>query len=201
MSAGSEGETMQKPPRIGKHIQGFRNTQGLTLNVLSERSGVSKAMLSQIEADKVNPTVATVWKIAQGLGVEINQLLGGENRTKRIFHVNRSENITVLDTDDEGVHIRVLSPLNMVEDLEMYLIRFDADARLESEPHFPKTEEYLTVLSGEVRVRAGDRTAELKSGDFISYHCDIEHAIENSGSTEAEIHLVVRYHQQGTGVI
>ena len=56
---------MQTPPMIGKNIQRIRSARKLTLNVLSERSGVSKAMLSQIESDKVNPTVATVWKIAR----------------------------------------------------------------------------------------------------------------------------------------
>lgn len=187
---------MEKPPRIGKHIQSLRSTQGLTLNVLSERSGVSKAMLSQIEADKVNPTIATVWKIAQGLGVDIQSLLGGENRPKRIFQVSRYEHITKLDTADEGVHIHVLSPLNMVEDLEMYIITFDAGAALVSEPHFPRTEEYLTVIKGKVHVEAGERSADLKKGDFISYHCDIAHAIRNIGSSEARIHLVVRYQQQ-----
>lgn len=187
---------MQKPPKIGKYIQNHRNSQGLTLNVLSERSGVSKAMLSQIEADKVNPTIATVWKIAQGLGVEIHQLIGGDTKPQRIFHLSRHENSIVLDTDDEGVHIRVLSPLNMVEDLEMYLIDFDEKASLVSDPHFPRTEEYLTVLSGSIRVKAGESTAEVKTGDFISYHCDVEHEITNTGSSKAKIHMVVRYHSQ-----
>ncbi|MDA3835698.1 MAG: XRE family transcriptional regulator [Spirochaetales bacterium] len=187
---------MEKPPIIGKHIQKLRNAQSLTLNVLSERSGVSKAMLSQIEADKVNPTVATVWKIAQGLGVEIQALLGGENRPKRIFQVSRYENITKLDTIDEGVHIHVLSPLNLVEDLEMYIITLEPHAALHSDPHFPKSEEYLTVLKGRIRVKAGESTAELRKGDFISYHCDIEHTIENTGNSEAKVHLVVRYKQQ-----
>ncbi|MGM0432719.1 MAG: helix-turn-helix domain-containing protein [Spirochaetota bacterium] len=181
---------------IGKYIQKLRNSRSLTLNVLSERSGVSKAMLSQIEADKVNPTIATVWKIARGLGVEIHALLGGENTPQRSFSVNRYEDITQLDTDDEGVHIHVLSPLSMVEDLEMYMIIFDPDAKLSSEPHFPQTEEYLTVIEGSVFVQAGNRTAELHKGDFISYHCDIAHAIENRGESAAKIHLVVRYQQK-----
>jgi len=189
---------MDKPPMIGKNIQQLRNTQGLTLNVLSERSGVSKAMLSQIESDKVNPTIATVWKIAQGLGVEIHTLLAGSSEPKRKFQVNRYENITTLDTDDEGVHIHVLSPLSMVEDLEMYILTFDAHATQNSEAHFPKTEEFLTVLKGHIRIKAGSNTSDLRKGDFISYHCDIEHSIENIGNSEAKVHLVVRYNQQIT---
>lgn len=75
---------MQTPPMIGKNIQRIRSARKLTLNVLSERSGVSKAMLSQIESDKVNPTVATVWKIARGLNVELNDLLEADDEPKRI---------------------------------------------------------------------------------------------------------------------
>jgi len=73
---------MENPPMIGKNIQRIRSSRKLTLNVLSERSGVSKAMLSQIESDKVNPTVATVWKIARGLNVELNDLLDTDDQPK-----------------------------------------------------------------------------------------------------------------------
>ncbi len=187
---------MEKPPKIGKNIQQLRNSQGFTLNVLSERSGVSKAMLSQIESDKVNPTVATVWKISQGLSVEIHALLAGSVVPKRKFLINRYENITTLDTDAEGVHIHVLSPLSMVEDLEMYILTFEPKKKLESDAHFPKTEEFLTVVKGHVRVKAGENVGDLKKGDFITYHCDVEHTIENIGNSEAKVHLVVRYNQQ-----
>ncbi|MCF7933579.1 MAG: XRE family transcriptional regulator [Spirochaetia bacterium] len=186
---------MEKPPMVGKNIQQLRSDQKLTLNVLSERSGVSKAMLSQIESDKVNPTIATIWKIAQGLGVEIHTLLAGAAEPKRKFKVHRYENITTLDTEEEGVHIHVLSPLSMVEDLEMYMMTFAPGTSLPSEAHFPKTEEFLTVIKGQVRVTAGENIADLRKGDFISYHCDINHTIENIGRSEAAVHLVVRYNQ------
>ncbi len=186
---------------IGKNIQKVRTGQNLTLNVLSERSGVSKAMLSQIEANKVNPTIATVWKIAQGLGVEIHALLEGTGGPKRKFHVNRYENITTLDTDEEGVLIHVLSPLSMVEDLELYMMTFDSGARLDSEAHFPNSEEFLTVIRGHIEVKAGNNRSELKRGDFIAYHCDVEHSICNLGKGEAVVHLVVRYNNSpGVGI-
>ena len=79
---------MDTPPMIGKNIQRLRNARNLTLNVLSERSGVSKAMLSQIESDKVNPTIATVWKIARGLGVDLQDLLDANGTPRRKFAVN-----------------------------------------------------------------------------------------------------------------
>ena len=183
------------PAMIGKNIEMLRNRQNLTLNVLAERSGVSKEMLSQIESDNVNPTVATVWKIAKGLGVELHDLLAGDGTVHRKFTVNRSEAIQVLDTADNGVSIKVFSPLEMAGDLEIYLLVFDPKAKLSSEPHYVGTEEFLTILKGSVKVTAGGNTVELHKGDFLAYHADIAHVIANETNTTAAVHMVVRYTQ------
>ena len=187
---------MENPPMIGKNIQKIRMRNSLTLNVLSERSGVSKAMLSQIESDKVNPTVATVWKIARGLGVDLQDLLDVEAGPKRKFVINRSEMSASLDTGENGVMIKVLSPLEMAGDIEVYILLFDSKCSLPSEPHYSGTEEYLTVLKGSVKVTAGNNTTELHKGDFLAYHCDIFHTIENASASPAVVHMVVRYYQQ-----
>ena len=181
------------PPLIGKNIQKIRKEHQLTLDSLAERSGVSKAMLSQIESEKVNPTVATVWKIARGLEVELDALLKGKSEDIRKFSVTRHENISVLDTTPNGPHLRVLSPIEMAEDLEIYLLTFDPGSSLDSKAHEARSEEYLTVLEGEVRVTAGENVSELSAGDFIIYHCDIDHKIENISPGNSKIHLVVRF--------
>ena len=194
----SQRETMKpiEPPPIGRNVQAARRTQALTLDMLSEKSGVSKAMLSQIESGKVNPTVATVWKIAQGLQVEINSLLEGSTAPHRTFTATRHESITSLDTDEEGLHIKVLTPVSMVEDLEMYLLTFKPGGALRSAAHFPRTEEFLTVIRGRLRVVAGENSSDLNEGDFIRYHCDVAHSIENVGRGDAHVHMVVRFNRQ-----
>lgn len=188
---------MEEAPKIGNHIQKLRKEKKLTLGGLSDRCGVSKAMLSQIETDKVNPTVATVWKIAQGLQVTIEKLLGPGDETSRRFHVSRKEHITTLETDEPGVHIKVLSPFSMAEDLEIYLMNMGSGGRMASKPHAPGTEEFLTIITGTVKVMAGNNITELSGGDFISYHCDVDHTIENLGKGEAVVHMVVRFHRPG----
>ena len=186
---------MEKPPMIGKNIQKLRNARNLTLNVLSERSGVSKAMLSQIESDKVNPTLATVWKIARGLSLDLHDLLDSNGTPKRKFAVNRNEAIKILDTDEHGVTIKVFSPLEMAGDLEIYMLTFEPKTTLQSEPHFPGTEEFLTIIKGSVKVTAGENSTDLHKGDFLAYHADIEHIIANEGSSQAVVSMVVRYTQ------
>ncbi len=182
-----------EPLHIGRNIQRIRKQQQLTLGVLAEKSGVSKAMLSQIESEKVNPTVATVWKIARGLEVELDALLKGGSAPIRKFTVTHSANIETLDTVEDGSHIKVLSPLAMAEDLEIYMLTLEKGGLLRSTPHAPGTEEYLTILEGTVRVTAGDNVTELKTGDFIIYNCDIEHSIENLSSNKSVIHMIVRF--------
>lgn len=178
---------------IGNTIQKIRKEKSMTLGVLSEKSGVSKAMLSQIESDKVNPTVATVWKIANGLDVDINELTKVISITRRNFTLTKKSEITVLDCDQEGVHIKTLTPVNMIDDLEMYLINFSLKSALRSKAHFPGTEEFLTLLEGEVTVRAGDNVSVMHRDDFLAYHSDIDHVIENTGAIPALLHMVVRY--------
>lgn len=185
---------MDTPPPIGKNIQKYRQAKHLTLNVLSERSGVSKAMLSQIETNKVNPTIATIWKIARGLNIEIQDILDSNHQPKRDFIKNPTSNSGhVIETTEHGVTVRILSPLNMVEDLEMYLINFEPHTKLPSEPHFNGTKEFLTVIKGSVKVKAGNNITTLKKGDFLMYHCDIDHEISCETTSPATIHLVVRY--------
>ncbi len=192
----TEDGKANKPPLVGRNILSIRKKMSLTLNVLSERSGVSRAMLSQIESEKVNPTVATVWKIAQGLGVEIQEVLKDSGSSHRKFAINRKHQVISLDTDADHVHIRVLSPISMVEELEMYWITVNPDGVLESEPHIHDTEEFLTLIEGEIEVHAGENVTRMAPEDFIRYHADIHHQIKNLGNTDAVIHMVVKFNKK-----
>jgi transcriptional regulator with XRE-family HTH domain len=187
---------METHGSIGENLKKIREKHGITLSVLSERCGVAKSMLSQIEAGQVNPTIATVWKIAQGLEVDINALLTGQDQMQRTFSVSRKDEITRLEADEEGVHIRVLSPLSMAEDLEMYILTFQKGQALHSSPHSVRTEEFLTILEGAVRVQADDNSADLYEGDFIRYHADTDHVIENIHDGTTRIYMVVRFEKR-----
>ena len=81
----------------------------------------------------------------------------------------------------------------MAGDLEIYMLSFDPKTTLESEPHFPGTEEFLTVIKGSVKVTAGENSTELHKGDFLAYHADIAHTIANESASQAIVSMVVRY--------
>src|SRR3569833_32259 len=74
------------PPRVGEQIQRLRAERRMTLDDLSRAAGVSKSMLSEIERDKANPTIAVAWRLTNALGVSLDSLLAPQ-KTPEVFVV------------------------------------------------------------------------------------------------------------------
>ncbi|MCC6368468.1 MAG: helix-turn-helix transcriptional regulator [Bryobacterales bacterium] len=182
----------QRIQQIGKRVKEQREAAGLSLDQLSRLSGVSKAMLSQVERSRANPTVVVLLKIASGLGCPLDALLGpGTGGTP--IDVVRCDDTRAIYTQSHECTIRTLSPLGTGKNLEFYEILLAGNAALRSQPHFRRTEEYLTVTRGKVRVVSEENTALLRKGDSAHYRADVPHAIENAGAAEARVYLVVKY--------
>ena len=178
---------------IGENVKKLRQGEGWSLDELSLRSGVSKAMLSNVESGKVNPTIATLWKIALAFEVDFNVLLRGEGSRVKLFTICRRDDLTSLDVGLPGARITVLSPPAMADDLELYMLELEPGSALESEPHTAGAQEFVTVLAGEVEVAAGERSTVLNTGDLVHYQCDVHHRIRNRGAAPARLYMVVRF--------
>ncbi|HHW49321.1 MAG TPA: helix-turn-helix transcriptional regulator [Clostridiaceae bacterium] len=178
-----------QPPTIGLNIANFRKQRNMSLDELSKRSGVSKSMLSQIEQEKSNPTIITVWKIARALGISIEEPL--ENSSNNSIEVLRREDSPIIFSDSNSCEIRANSPIHMTDNLELYYITFKPYGKHSSMPHFPKAEEFLTVISGRLKVSSGNRTCILNKGDTGRYRADQHHSIENLCGSESSAFLVV----------
>ena len=184
--------TIPELPLIGKNVHNLRKKISLSLDELANISGVSKAMLSQVEQGKVNPTIAILWKIARGLGVEFKTILGTEEN-ERVFLVSRSETAFVINNQENNARLKALNPPQMVDELELYWLSLKPNGALVSEPHFSFTEEIVTVIEGRIEVSAGDKNAVLEKGDSIRYHADVKHSIREVGGKEAEAFLTVYF--------
>ena len=189
----NKNEQFSDIPAVGDNLKRERRKQHLTLDALALASGVSKAMLSQIEANKVNPTIGTLWKVVKALNIDFDAVLSGEHSQNKKFDITRAENITSLKTGQSNAVFRVLSSLSMADQLELHLVTLPPGCVHASHPHTPGTEEYLTILSGSVTVAAGDNIAQLNTGDVIAFQADVEHTLENRTSTPATLYMVIRF--------
>ncbi|MFA6929535.1 MAG: XRE family transcriptional regulator [Lentisphaeria bacterium] len=180
-------------PAIGVNLRRERKRQQFSLDELAEISKVSKAMLSQIETGKVNPTVAVLWRIAHALGLEFEVLLKNDSEENRRFEVNRGNQITSLMTQQSGTLFRVISPVSMANELEFYHVTQEPGCTHHSAGHLPGTEELIAVLEGSIQVRAGKNEAELQKGDFLAFEADLPHSITTNSSEKSEFQMVVRF--------
>jgi XRE family transcriptional regulator, regulator of sulfur utilization len=179
-------------PDLGKNIAVIRKSRNLSLEELSKRSGVSTGMLSQIEQEKVNPTVAVVWKIAYGLDVPFNELLAQEEEPQ-IFNLIHKNEAVILERDNGRCVFRIISPLSMAEKLELYTLQLKRGGVLESKAHAKGTEEFITVFTGRAAIEVNGREAVLEAGDSIHFHADIDHTIRNLLDGDSMLSMVVRY--------
>ncbi len=176
-------------PPVGTNLKRERLARHLSLGALSEASGISKAMLSQIESGRVNPTLVTLWKAAHALGVELAVLIDGKSKKPERFTLIPASRLMSIAYDDGKVEFKILTAPGIPDRLEMYAAKLAPGAKHHSEPHPAGCEEYVLVTRGQVRITSGENTADLKQGDFLAYRGDLPHSLENTGSCEAELHM------------
>lgn len=175
-----------------ERVRQLRKKKGWTLEQLSAACGVSRSMLSQIERNQANPTLAVAYRISQAFAMSLGSLVDMPNATPTI-DVIRADDRTYHYRSDKDCRIRTLSPLHLEKDVEFYELVLKPGGILRSAPHFGGTREFLTVQHGRVRVRSNDDECELQRGDSAHYPADVPHSIENTGRADAVLFLVDIY--------
>jgi transcriptional regulator with XRE-family HTH domain len=178
-------------PIVGANLRRLRVRRGLSLERLAKASGVSRAMLSQVELGQSTPTINVVWKIATALGVPFSALISQKATTTHA--VLRQEQAKLLASRDGGFSSRALFPFDEPRRVEFYELRL-APRRVErAEAHPPGTTENLLVARGSVTIEFGEQREALGPGDAILFQADVPHAYDNPSGDEAVMYLVMTY--------
>ena len=175
-----------------RRLRQLRDDRNWSLDAMSKACGVSRSMLSQIERNQTNPTLAVMFRIAQAFGMSLGQLVEAPGATCAVDVIRASEK-TYHYRSDKHCQLRTLSPLHLEKDVEFYELTLQPGGALRSSPHFKGTREFLTLQKGAVRVESAGDAETLGPGDSASYRADVPHAIINSGRSEAVMFLVDIY--------
>ena len=177
---------------LGSRVKQLRTSSGWSLEALANASGVSRSMLSQIEREEANPTLAVTMRIAQAFAMPLGDLLEMPGATTAV-RIIRAQDRAYHYRSDKNCRIRTLSPLDMEKDVEFYEVVLQPGGALRSAAHFAGTREFLTLQEGQVRIESGHDAETLNPGDSASYRADVPHAIINAGKTQAAMLLVDIY--------
>jgi transcriptional regulator with XRE-family HTH domain len=188
---GSHTEGKELTAAVGANLRQLRVKRGLSLERLSQKSSVSRAMLSQIELGQSTPTIAVLWKIARGLGVTFSSLI--TSRTDVAPLVLRARQAKLLTSQDRSFTSRALFPVDQPRRVEFYRLELAPRSEERASAHPPGTSENLVVSNGAVQIDVDGVTHDLDAGDAILFQADGPHAYRNPTDVTAVMYLVMTY--------
>jgi mannose-6-phosphate isomerase-like protein (cupin superfamily) len=165
----------------------------LSLRELSERSGVSAPMLSQVERGETSPTLQVAARIAAGLELRLSQLL----------RLDEEGSVTVVRRDERrkgpagarGHTYEILTPPLPGQRAEISRHSLAPGARTggpgDPPRHEPGSRETALIERGTVRLQCDGQSYELREGDCVTFDADLGHHFENPGSEEAVLLAVL----------
>jgi transcriptional regulator with XRE-family HTH domain len=176
--------------RLGERVRALRREGGWTLEMLAERSGVSRAMISKLERGEKNPTLVVAAKVAEGLGMNLSQLIGVEEKRKVVV-VPRERRMTMRDPET-GFERQLLSPSLSGRGVEfMRNVVPENSTSGELPPHRRGVEEYVVVERGRLRAVLGGDEYVLEEGDAAYFEADVAQRFDNAGEGECSYYLVI----------
>jgi transcriptional regulator with XRE-family HTH domain len=178
-------------PVVGANLRRLRIKRALSLEKLARASGVSRAMLGQIELGQSTPTINVLWKIARALGVPFSALIS--NRAAGRTTVMPAARAKVLTSHDGSFSSRALFPFDEPRTVEFYELRLLPLSVEQADPHPPGTVENLVVNAGTLEVIVGAERHVLSTGDSILFEADVPHQYRNPGDTDCVMYLVMTY--------
>ena len=175
---------------LGKNLKTTRNKMGLSLSEVSSLTGVSKTMLSQIERSESIPTIAIVWKIANGLKIKFESLLG---YTNNLYDVKSIENMIPLTDNDEHILIYCIFPFSPMSGFELFYGILKPGCNYSGVNHKNSKTEHLLVSQGEIELIVGANTYHIKAGSAIAFDSKEDHKYINNGEVDAIAHFIISY--------
>ncbi|MCQ1059336.1 MULTISPECIES: helix-turn-helix domain-containing protein [Photobacterium] len=175
---------------LGEKLKATRNKMGLSLSDMSAKTGVSKTMLSQIERSESMPTIATVWKIANGLKIKLETLL---DDSSQLYEVKSIDDKLAIKDDDGRMIIHSIFPFSPISGYEVFYGVFKPGCNYSDDNHTNSTTEQLFVTDGELEMIVGQNTYRITAGCSLSFDSSEKHRYINNGDIDANVLIIVNY--------
>jgi len=180
LKAGAGADSISQA--IGGRVRQGRGSRGWTLDQLAERSGVSRRMLVSIEQGSANPSIATLLRISDALGIGLPALVNMDRSSR--MRVTRAGAAPVLWRGKLGGRAVLVAGTEPPDVTELWDWTLGPGERHSSEAHAAGTRELLFVLAGQLELTVGQHTEVLATGDSASFAGDLAHEYLNASSAQ-----------------
>ncbi len=181
---------------IGRKIRSIRQSKGLTLEDISKRTGLSKALISRVENEQVSPPIATLLRIASALRVEISHFFSDKAAHHKVtvvrhHEVSPSRESMIIEGMDAGYSYELLAFKKDNKHMEPFIVTFDIRERAEVPLQQHKGEEFLHLLEGKLEFFTDEETILLEGGDSIYFDSNLPHGYRGLGEKQPRALVVV----------
>lgn len=174
---------------IGGRVRQERQARAWTLDRLADAAAVSRRMLVNVEQGSVNPSVGTLLRLSDALGIGLPALVEPpEARPLKVTRRGEGATLWTGESGGRGVLVAGTGPPDVLELWEWTLGPGDAHV---SAPHVTGTQELLQVHQGKVVVTVGEDEVPLGPGDAVGFAGDVDHGYANAGARPARFSLTV----------
>lgn len=175
---------------IGDNLKRLRTERNLSLSKLSEICGVSKVMLGQIERGESNPTINTIWKIANGFKIPYTVLI--DEPIKPHVLVRKSE-AKLQSSKDGNYRVYCYYTNDKNRNFELFSVELDGNTKYVSNSHGEKTQEYILINEGQLLLNVNGAEHILNEGDSIVFDSSKDHSYFNTQSSILRMTIINNY--------
>lgn len=174
---------------IGTRVKHERQERRWTLDQLADAASVSRRMVVNVEQGAVNPSVGTLLRLSDALGVGLPALVEPPQPAPlRVVRAGDGAALWSSAAGGRGVLVAGTEPPDVVELWDWTL---PVDDRYVSEPHAAGTRELAQVIRGRLEIGVSDRRVTLSVGDAVTFPGDVEHSYANAGRGTVRFSLAV----------
>jgi transcriptional regulator with XRE-family HTH domain len=174
-------KTDQVQYRFGGKIRTVRERREMTMRTLAGKIGVSESLISQIERDRISPSLDTLMAIVDALEIDLEYLFKDYKRNKSVSVVKKNDrNRHLID----GVNYEQLSNIPSLQPehaIEAFLLTLPPKAARGNSDYGHQGRELGFILAGAAELQYGTETYSIEEGDSISFSANIPHTLSNPG--------------------
>lgn len=174
---------------LAAHLKRLRTERGLTLDALAARAGVSRGMLIQIEQARSNPSIGTVVKIGDALGVSVGSLL--EDGPEPPVRLIPAEHAVRMWSTEAGSHQTLLVGAASPGPLELLSLELAPGDFRKSDAHPEGSIEILHVTAGELTLQVAEARHTVPTGTSVTFRAHVPHGYHNEGPEPVAVSMVV----------
>jgi len=177
--------------KFGEKLRTIRERKKLTLKDVALQAGVSESLISQIERNKVSPSIDTLLLIADVLDIDYEYLFNDYRQKRKVAIIRKGDRASITSPKMTIEQLSVPGETSVEHAIDAFSLQIEAGGEKGDREYGHSGWEFGVILKGEAQLIYGNESYSLGEGDSISFPSDSPHLFKNSGETVLEAIWIV----------